>query len=73
MGTHIHQCHLGICIQCKSCSNDKSFRTCDMATHLWDVHSENTHDFYDSLPDLSRMQAEDMSAEMAQRLREADV
>ena len=51
----------------------KSFRTCDMATQLLDVHSENAHDFYDSLPDLSRMQAEDVSAEMAQQLREADV
>ena len=44
-----------------------------MATHLWDVHSENAHDFYDSLPDLSEMKAEDVSAEMAQQLQEADV
>ena len=51
----------------------KSFHTCDMAAHLWDVHSERAYEFYDALPDLSRMQAEDASAEMAQRLREADV
>ena len=44
-----------------------------MATHLWDMHSERAHEFYDALPDVSRMQAEDMSEEMAQRLREADV
>ena len=41
-----------------------------MAAHLRNVHSENAHDFYDSLPD---MKAEDMSAEMAQQLWEADV
>ena len=73
MWTHICQCHLGICIQCKSCVNMKSFCTCDMATHLWEVHSERAHEFYDALPNLSGMQAEDVSAEMAQRLREADV
>ena len=44
-----------------------------MATHLRDMHSENAHDFYDSLPNLSRIQAEDVSVEMAQQLREADV
>ena len=73
MGIHIRQCHVGICIQCKSCVNVKSFHTCDMATHLRDMHSERAHKFYDALPDLSGLQAEDMSAEMAQRLREADV
>ena len=73
IGTHIRRCHLGIGIQCKSCINMKSFHTCDMAAHLQDVHSERAHKFYDALPDLSRMQAEDTSVEMAQRLREADV
>ena len=73
MGTDIFHCLLGICIQCKSCINVKSFCTCDMASHLWDVHSERAHEFYGALPDLSGMQAEDVSAEMAQRLREADV
>ena len=51
----------------------KSFCMCDMAAHLQDMHSERAHEFYDALPDFSGMQAEDMSAEMAQRLREADV
>ena len=44
-----------------------------MATHLRDVHSERAHKCYDALSNLSGIQAEDASAEMAQRLREADV
>ena len=72
MGTHFHHCHLGICIECKACGV-KSFRMCDMTQHLKDVHRDDAHVFYYQMPDLSGMQAEDVSGEMAERLHEADV
>ena len=72
MGMHIHCCHLGLCIECKNCGV-KSFRTCDMVSHLKDVHHDNADIFYNSLLDLSGMKAEEVSAKMAQHMHQADV
>ena len=72
MGMHIHHCHLGICIECRACGV-RSFRTCDMTKHLKTTHKDNAHVFYEQLPDLSGMQAEDVSSELAECLQEADV
>ena len=44
-----------------------------MTQHLKDVHRDDAHVFYDQMPDLSGMQAEDVSGEMAECLHEADV
>ena len=44
-----------------------------MTRHLKDVHRDNAHVFYDQMPDLSGMQAEDVSGELAECLQEADV
>ena len=65
MGTHVHRCHLGICIQCKKCGVH-SFRTCDMMKHLKVLHANDAHVFYDDMPDLSGMQAQDVSHELAE-------
>ena len=65
MGTHIHRCHLGICIQCKMC-RVCSFHTCNMMKHLKVVHANDAHLFYDDMPDLSGMQAQDVSQELAE-------
>ena len=72
MGMHIHHCYLGLCIECKGCGV-KSFRTCDMVTHLKDIHCNNAHVFYDSLLDLSSMKAKEVSAKMAQHMHDTDV
>ena len=60
MGTHVRRCHLGICIQCKKCGVH-SFCTCNMMKHLKVVHANDAHVFYDDMPDLSGMQAQDVS------------
>ena len=65
IGTCIHRCHLGICIQCKKCGV-YSFCTCDMMKHLKVVHANDAHLFYDDIPDLSGMQAQDVSHELAE-------
>ena len=72
MGMHIWHCHLGICIKCKACGV-KSFHTCDMTKNLKSIHKDNAHVFYEQLPDLSGMQAEDVSGELAKCLQEVDV
>ena len=72
MGTHIHHCHLGVYIECRACGV-KSFCTCDMTKHLKSIHKENTHVFNKQLPDLSGMQTEDVSGELAECLQEADI
>ena len=71
MGTHVHRCHLGICIQCKKCGVHL-FRTCDMTKHLKVVHANDAHLFYDDMPDLSGMQAQDVLQELAECMVEAD-
>ena len=71
IGTHIRRCHLGICIQCKKCGV-RSFRTCDMTKHLKVVHANDAHLFYDEMPDLSSMQAQDISHELAEQIVKAD-
>ena len=65
MGMHIRRCHLGICVQCKKCGVC-SFRTCNMTKHLKVVHANDAHLFYDDMPDLSAMQAQDVSQELAE-------
>ena len=59
IGTHICRCHLGICIQCKKC-RVHSFCTCNMTKHLKVVHANDAHLFYDDMPDLSGVQAQDV-------------
>ena len=71
IGTHIRRCHLGICIQCKKCGVC-SFHTCNMMKHLKVVHANDAHLFYDDMPDLSGMQAQDVSHELAERIVKAD-
>ena len=61
------RCHLGICIKCRA-SGVRSFYTCDMTKHLKSTHKDNAHVFYEQLPDLSGMQAEDVSGELAECL-----
>ena len=65
MGTHVHRCHLAICIQCKKCGVC-SFCTCDMMKHLKVVHANDAHVFYVNMPDLSGMQAQDISHELVE-------
>ena len=65
MGTHVCRCHLGICIQCKKCGVC-SFHTCDMMKHWKVVHANDAHVFYDDMPDLSGMQAQDISHELTE-------
>ena len=65
MGTHIFHCHLSICIKCKAFGM-KPFHTCDMTQHLKYIHRDDAHVFYDQMPNLSGMQAEDVSGEMAE-------
>ena len=50
IGTHIHHCHLGICIKCRACGV-KSFCICIMTKHLKSVHKNDAHIFYEQLPD----------------------
>ena len=65
MGTHVCRCHLGICIQCKKCGVC-SFHTCNMMKHLKVMHANDAHVFYDDMPDLSSMQAQDILHELAE-------
>ena len=65
IGTHIHRYHLGICIQCKKCGV-RSVCTCDMTKHLKVMHANDAHLFYDDMPDLSGIQAQDVSHELAE-------
>ena len=65
MGTHVRRCHLGICIQCKKCGVC-SFHTCDMMKHLKVVHANDAHVFYNNMPALSGMQAQDVSHELTE-------
>ena len=51
----------------------KFFCTFDMTLHLKDVHSNDAHVLYDQTPNLSGMQAENVSGELAECLHEADV
>ena len=44
-----------------------------MTRHLKDIHRDNAHIFYNQKADLSGMQAEDVSGELAEWLQEADV
>ena len=62
-GTHVRRCHLGICIQCKKCGVC-SFHTCNMMKHLKVVYANDAHVFYDDMPDLSGMKAQDVSHEL---------
>ena len=43
-----------------------------MTKHLKVVHANDAHLFYDDMPDLSAMQAQDVSQELAERMVEAD-
>ena len=43
-----------------------SFHSCDMMKHLKVVHANDAHVFYDDMPDLSGMQAQDVSHELAE-------
>ena len=65
MGTHICHCHLGISIECRAYSV-RSFCTCNMTKPLKSVHKNNAHVFYKQLPDLSGMQAEDVSGKLTE-------
>ena len=71
IGTHIHRCYLGLCIQCKKCGVH-SFHTCNIIRHLKVMHVNDAHVFYDDMPDLSGMQAQDVSHELIKRMVEAD-
>ena len=71
MGTHVRRCHQGICIQCKKCGV-RLFCTCDMMKHLKVLHANDAHVFYDEMPDLSGMQAQDISHELPEQIIEAD-
>ena len=44
-----------------------------MTKYLKSVHKNDAHIFYEQLPDLSGMQAEDVSGELAEQLQEADI
>ena len=43
-----------------------------MMKHLNVVHANDAHVFYDDMPDLSGMQAQDVSHELIKRMVEAD-
>ena len=43
-----------------------------MMKHLKVVHANDAHVFYDDMPDLSVMQAQDVSHELAEQIIEAD-
>ena len=46
--------------------------TCDMTKHLKVVHANDAHLFYDDMPDLSGMQAQDVLQELAEHMVKAD-
>ena len=71
IGTHIHRCHLGLCIQCKKCGVCL-FYTCNMTRHLEAMHANDAHVFYDDMPDLSGMQVQDVLHELIKRMVKAD-
>ena len=43
-----------------------------MMKHLKVVHANDAHVFYDNMPDLSDMQAQDVLHELAEQIIEAD-